>query len=137
MQLRRYLPTAIRVRLLGWMTSVLHGQPVINEIHFDPPDKTQPAEFVELFNPSPNPVALDGWQIQGGIAFTFPPQTVLPPQGFLVVAQNPSVLQSTFGVAGLGPWTGRLRNENERIELRAASALFLRRLCGAALVVDR
>ncbi len=110
------------------MTSALLAQPVINEIHFDPPDKTQPAEFIELFNPADTPVVLDGWRLGGGIDFTFPPQTLLPSQGYLVVAQNPATLQQLFGVTALGPWTGRLRNENERIDLRDTTGLLVDRV---------
>ena len=33
---------------------------VINEIHYNPDVKTEPAEFVELYNPSPIAVNLSG-----------------------------------------------------------------------------
>jgi len=110
------------------MTSALLGQPVINEIHFDPPDKTQPGEFIELFNPADAPFSLDGWQLRGGIKFTFPPQTSVPAQGYLVVAQDPATLQRLFGVPALGPWTGRLRNGDERIDLRDAGGVLVDRV---------
>ncbi len=111
-------PVSVVCWLISLLTPAAQGQPVINEIHYDPPDKTQPAEFVELFNPGGTPISLEGWQLAGGVEFTFPDNTVLDAQGYLVVAQDPVVVQALFGVSALGPWTGRLRNENERVDLR-------------------
>ena len=45
---------------------------VINEIHYDPDVKTEQVEFVELYNPSTEDVALSGWYFSRGIDFTFP-----------------------------------------------------------------
>lgn len=96
------------------------AQLVINEIHADPPDKTEPAEFIELVNTNAAPVSLAGWQFTRGVAFTFPDVTV-PPGGFVVVAENPAHLRARFGVEALGPWTGRLRARGETLELRDAA----------------
>lgn len=109
-------------------TTLLHAQPVIHEIHYDPPDRTQPAEFVELHNPSTTAISLAGWQLRGGVTFDFPPEATLPAGGYLVVAQNPEFLRSAFGASSLGPWVGRLGNENERLELRDASGQIVDRV---------
>src|ERR1041384_7145061 len=45
---------------------------VINEIHYDPDVKTEPVEFIELFNAGSNTVDLSGWQLSEGVSFTFP-----------------------------------------------------------------
>ncbi len=119
---------AFRVSLLLWMTSGLHGQPVINEIHYDPPNKSEPAEFIEIHNPSGTQLPLGGWTLAGGVDFTFPPQASIEPEGYLVVAQDPSFLKSAFGVDALGPWTGRLRNEDERVELRDPTGILIDRV---------
>lgn len=96
------------------------AQPVINEIHYDPPDPTDPAEFVELANAGSVAVDLGGWRLSGGIDFVFPAKTVLPANGFLVVAQHPPTVKAHWGVDALGPWTGRLGNDVELVELRDA-----------------
>lgn len=38
-----------------------------------------------------------------------------------MVAQNPTALQTKFGVASLGPWAGQLSNEGEKITLKNAA----------------
>ena len=43
----RHCPSRLRIETLE-MRQLLTI--VINEIHYDPPDKTQRAEFIELFN---------------------------------------------------------------------------------------
>ena len=37
------------------------AQVVINEVHYDPVDKTVPEEFIELYNAGDTPVDLSGW----------------------------------------------------------------------------
>jgi len=128
MRIRGLLSSSFAVGVGFVITSDLSAQPVINEIHYDPPDPIRPAEFIELHNPGIAPVSLAGWRLSGGIAFTFPTQTVLPAGGFLVVAQDPSTIQSQFGTSALGPWTGRLRNEDERVELRDSSGTLVDRV---------
>ena len=98
---------------------------VINEIHYNPDVKTEPAEFIELHNTGPGPVNLGGWFFSEGINYTFP-ATNIPPGGFVVVAQNPAFLQTKFGVAGaLGPFNTNgasgLASRGEKITLRNAA----------------
>src|SRR5881394_4042739 len=77
---------------------------VINEIHYNPDVKTEPAEFVELFNAGTNAVDLAGWKFTGGLDFTVPATNVAPGR-FAVVAQNPAFLATKYGAAGaLGPF---------------------------------
>jgi hypothetical protein len=98
---------------------------VINEIHYNPDVKTEPAEFIELYNTGPNAVNLGGWFFSEGINFTFPATNVAP-GGFVVVAQNPAFIQTKFGVAGaLGPFntngSSGLASRGEKITLRNAA----------------
>jgi hypothetical protein len=98
---------------------------VINEIHYNPDVKTEPAEFIELYNSGIAPVNLAGWAFTDGINYTFPAVTI-PAGGYVVVAQNPAFLQTKFGVAGaLGPFNpdGRsgLASQGENITLRNAA----------------
>ncbi|MBN1844129.1 MAG: lamin tail domain-containing protein, partial [Sedimentisphaerales bacterium] len=94
---------------------------VINEIHYHPDENTEPVEFIELYNPGLKEVFLDGWYFSDGIAFTFPAATRLGPDQYVVVAQDPDAVQAKFGVAALGPFTGKLANEGERVMLRDAA----------------
>src|SRR6185503_12657019 len=67
---------------------------------------TEPAEFVELHNTGPAAVNLAGWRLSDGRNFDFVlPFTNVAVGGYVVVAQNPTFLQSKFAVAGvLGPF---------------------------------
>jgi hypothetical protein len=114
-----------RQLILAWLgaqlitTSV--AQVVINEIHYDPDIKTEPVEFIELHNPGPTSIDVSGWELSSGVAFTFPQGTLLAAGAYLVVAQDPTALLAKFGVTAFGPWSGKLSNDGERIELRDAS----------------
>lgn len=92
--------------------------PVINEIHSSPDIKQERVEFVELYWPGETPLALGGWSLSGGVNFTFPPGSTLPARGYLVVAQDPASFSAKFGGSALGPWTGRLAGDGERLNLR-------------------
>ncbi|MBX3748396.1 MAG: lamin tail domain-containing protein [Verrucomicrobiae bacterium] len=97
------------------------ARPVIHEIHYDPPEKTERLEFVELFNPGTEAVSLGGWRFSRGVRFEFPEGAVLGAGGYGVVAEDPEALKVRFGVDAWGPWTGRLSNEGERLELQDAA----------------
>ncbi|MBI4604250.1 MAG: lamin tail domain-containing protein [Planctomycetes bacterium] len=92
---------------------------VLDEIHYAPPDKTRPEEIVELYNNGPVAVDLSGWYFSGGIDFTFPPGTALGAGEYLVVAQDLDAFRARFGnVRAVGPFSGRLSNDGERLVLR-------------------
>jgi len=92
---------------------------VINEIHYDEADKTVTAEFIEVFNPTESAVSLEGWGISGGVDFLFPPATSIESGAYLIIAQDPATIESKFRRGGaLGPWSGRLRNSGETVNLR-------------------
>ncbi|MEJ6582076.1 MAG: lamin tail domain-containing protein [Akkermansiaceae bacterium] len=94
---------------------------VINEIHYDPADASERGEFIELFNPGGHTIDLSGWQFQDGIDFTFPAGSSLVAGGYLVIAQDPPTIAGKYGVTALGPWTGRLSGEGEKVSLRTAT----------------
>lgn len=97
--------------------------PVITEIHSDPPNsKSLGTEFVEIYNPLPTAVDVGGWSLTGGVSITVPAGTIIPPCGYLVLAENPAHLASALKYpSALGPWAGNLRNEGEEIVLRDAT----------------
>lgn len=95
-------------------------QVVINEIHYDPLDNTQPAEFIELYNAGSTPIDLSAWYFSDGIDYVFPAGTVIAPDGYLLVAEDPATILAEYGQTALGPWTGALSNDGEDVILRNA-----------------
>ena len=93
--------------------------PVINEIHYDEVDKTEVAEFIEIYNPTDAAISLEGWEISGGVDFLFPPASRIESGAYLIIAQDPATIARKFRRNGaLGPWSGRLRNSGETLNLR-------------------
>ncbi|PYK99740.1 MAG: hypothetical protein DME19_07575 [Verrucomicrobia bacterium] len=119
-QMRRSLPLWIALCAICSMGLRAASSIVINEIHYNPDVKTEPVEFIELFNAGTNTVDLSGWYFSDGIGYNFSSGIFLAAGGYLVVAQDPAAVQSKFGVSALGPWTGTLNNEGDRIVLRDA-----------------
>lgn len=94
---------------------------VINELHVDPVDsKSYPTEFVELYNPTESVVDLSGWAFTKGISYTFPAGTTLASHGYLLIAANPAMVLDRLGAHAIGPWTGALSNEGEKVTLSDA-----------------
>lgn len=101
--------------------SLASADVVINEVHYDPDVKTEPAEFVELYNAGASSVDLSGWHLSGGVSFLFPNGTSLGAGRYLVIAKNPPTILSKFGGNALGPWLGALNNNGDQIQLLNAS----------------
>jgi len=101
----------------GW------GEAVINELHYNPAEDT-PTEFVELFNPTSQAVALGGYSFTSGIFFTFPMDAVIQPGGYILVVRFPraSAWQG-LTVKKYGPYNGELPNGGGRILLRSPEGL--------------
>src|SRR5688572_11289780 len=85
-------------------TVAVRSEVVINEVHYDPEDKTVPLEFVELHNTAATNVNIGGWRLASGIEFLFPAGTQIPANGYLIVAENPAALQANFGATAIGPF---------------------------------
>ena len=100
-------------------------------------------EFIELENISVNPVPLfdptyptNHWRLRNAVDFEFPPGTTLAANSrLLVVNFTPTdvfalaAFRAKFnvpaGVPVLGPWTGRLANDSDSIELVRPDAVQL------------
>jgi hypothetical protein len=119
----------------------LVGPIVISEFMYRPPDLPGGVdntlhEFIKLHNRSAFDVPLfhpqhptNTWRLRKAIRFNFPPNTVIPSGGSLLVvgfnpATEPAALASFRGAYNLGPetvmvgpWQGRLRNSTDTIEL--------------------
>lgn len=106
-------------------TALVNSTPVINEIHYHPADDATlgpiPLEFIELYNPGDAAVDLTNWKLADGITYTFPSGSILTAGGYLVIAQDPATLLTKYNVSALGPYSGKLSNSGETIELRDAS----------------
>ncbi|PYJ03203.1 MAG: hypothetical protein DME25_12935, partial [Verrucomicrobia bacterium] len=100
---------------------------VINEIMYDPISGASEDQYVELHNRGFNPVNLGGWRFVDGIRFTFPMNTTLPADGYLVVAKNSSHLLTNY--AGLtsanliGDFDGQLAHGGEHLALAAPETI--------------
>jgi hypothetical protein len=114
------------------------GPVVLSELMYHPPDlgtNDNPRdEFIELRNITTAPVALfegtNGWRLRDAVDFDFPAGTVLAPGSYLLVVSfdptnNPAALAAfrsqyhlDLSVPIVGPWSGKLANDNEDIELR-------------------
>ncbi len=116
------------------------GPVVINEIHYHPPelgtnDNTRD-EFIELYNTGGSAVSLfdvahptNTWHLRGAVDFDFAANTSIPAGGYLlVVGFDPNTNAATLtafravygigpGVAIVGPWDGKLANDDDEVRL--------------------
>jgi len=117
---------------------------VISEIMYHPPDiglngsfwNDSEDEYIELANRRDQAVALfdpsaptNTWKLSGSVDYSFPANTYVPGNGYLlVVSFDPSVnptqtqaFRAKYGigeeVALVGPYSGHLDNDNERVSL--------------------
>jgi len=102
---------------------------VINEVHYDPDDKTRPVEFIELLNTGTQVLDISGWSISDAVDYVFPPASSIGTGAYLVICQDTNACLAEFGVQGFGQWEAgdRLSNQGEEVTLRN----------GAGAAVDR
>jgi hypothetical protein len=101
---------------------------VVSELMYHPveegntPSGNERLEFVELYNDQATSEDLSGYAFTTGIRYTFAAGTILGPKGYLVVAREPNTVKAAYGISVVyGPFTGRLDNDGERIELSNAN----------------
>ncbi len=80
-----------------------------NEIQYNPAGTSEAGEYVELFNQMGIKTDISGWRIDG-IGYTFPPNTIVNPGTYIVVAKTP-------GAGQFGPFTGSIQNNGQRLRL--------------------
>ncbi len=95
---------------------------VINEIMYHHGFRDERYEYVELYNRGEMPVDLGGWAFTDGIDYTFESGTMIPPDGYMVVAKDPNLLVTVYdnlviGQNLVGPYSGNLSNHSERLRL--------------------
>ena len=81
---------------------------VISEIMYNPRVVTttnESLQFIELYNSNPWIENISGYAITGSVAYVFPPDTVLPAGGFLVLARQPAFVTPHYSISNVfGPW---------------------------------
>jgi hypothetical protein len=98
------------------------GPALISEVHFhpapppptsltiDPTLDSDALEYIEVYNPTQQPLDLSGWRLEGVVEFQFAPGTQLAPESAVVVVSfDPALPQSSIRLLafrqhyGLGP----------------------------------
>jgi len=94
---------------------------VINEIMFSPISLNDDDQYVELYNKGNSPVNVGLWSFTSGINFTFPSNTIINPDSYLVVARNAARLKTNYNNLSpgnlIGDFTGTLSHGGERLAL--------------------
>ncbi len=97
---------------------------VINEIMYNPSSDQGDDdfyEFLELYNNEDYDVDLSGWSFPAGIEFTFGDNVTLAAGGYLVVAKDPTSIETYYSITGVyGPFSGNLGNSGELVQLADA-----------------
>jgi len=102
-------------------STILIGDIVINELMYDPISGNDDDQYIEIYNKGTNAVNLAGWQFTSGITFTFPANTLIAPNGYLVVALNLTNLFAKYPNLNsgntVGNYTGKLSHNGESVML--------------------
>jgi hypothetical protein len=102
-------------------TALLRRDIVINEIMYHPISEDSRDEYLELYNHGTGTVDVSGWQLTDGVIYTIPDGTVIPADGYLVIAADAERLIGTYSnlttANTLGNYDGRLNNGGERVRL--------------------
>ena len=134
--------TVAQFRTGGGLTNAYPkvGPLVINEVMYNPPGVSNDvSEFVELRNVTASPLPLfdtnnpaNTWRLRKGIDFNFPLNTTIPAGGYLVLVNfdpvnDPASLTTFTNAYGsamtlMGPYSGRLNNDGEDVEIQRPDA---------------
>jgi hypothetical protein len=106
-------------------TDIVFGARVSTRVETTPtipgtPYQENPEEWIELYNRSSDAIDVSGMSITGGIDFSFPPGTTIPPRGYLVVTNDAAALTAKYPAIAsqiVGNFNGSLANGGERIRL--------------------
>lgn len=104
---------------------------VINEIHYNPLDSIvtengiidtiggRNFEFIELKNIGTDTIYLQDVHFDKGLLFNFTELSKVPPNDFIVLAENEEWFEKKYGFCADGKYLGKLSNNGERIWLVA------------------
>lgn len=105
----------------GPNTGIRSSDIVINELMYDPISGNDDDQYIELYNRSTNSVDLTGWTLSDAVSFTFPSNTVMVPDSYLVVARNTARLLTNYpnlnATNCLGNFSGKLSHNGEHLAL--------------------
>jgi hypothetical protein len=91
----------------------------ITEINYNPAPingfSDSDFEFIELKNTGTATIDLEGVKFVDGIEYKFPPNSIIPPNGFMVLAANDLLLYSRYEYAAFDEFKGQLANGGEKI----------------------
>lgn len=104
---------------------------VINEIHYNPNDSIffnpninandtvsgKNFEFIELKNTSTQNIYLEDLNFDKGVTLTFESNTIIPPNGFVVIAEDAFWFEQKYGFAPDAIYRGKLDNGGENLRL--------------------
>jgi len=110
------------------ISSSLFGNIVINEIMYNPPEAgTDTNEYFELYNSGGSPVSLSNWFLEQGVTFTFPADTLISADGYIIVCESTNSLWAVYSnmlvnADAVFEWSGALGNSGEDLDLRDAES---------------
>lgn len=97
----------------------------LTEIHYHPLDNdtinNDEYEFIELKNCGDSPINLSNAYFSSGIQYTFPPNTIINPKQFLILASNRKEFNNRYGFYPYGEYKGKLDNGGETLNLLTAT----------------
>ncbi len=109
-------------------SAILIGDIVINELMYDPISENDDDQYIELYNQGANTINLSGWQFTSGVTFTFPPNAVIGPSGYVVVGRNTANLFAHYTNLNsgntFGNYSGKLSHNGELVALSQPESYF-------------
>ena len=95
---------------------------MITEIMYHPSPNNSLFEYIELYNPTEQPIDLNGWRVSNGVSFTFE-NVAIDASEYLAVAADVDTFRQRYPDVEnvVGGWTGRLANRGETIEISDAA----------------
>src|SRR5262249_3264466 len=94
---------------------------IINEIMYKPISNDDDDQYVELLNRTSSPIDISGCRLKEGIDFTFPTNTTIAGNGYIVVAHSLERMLTNYPHLNtnntFGDINGRLAGGGERIAL--------------------
>ena len=91
---------------------------LINEIHLDPDVKTEPVEFIELYNYGDQAIDLSGWLFSDGSRLYVSVRHARSRPRVRRRGREPGGTANEIRRDRAGPWVGGLDNDGEQITLR-------------------
>jgi hypothetical protein len=128
---RRALGLAAALFVSAAPRGPLRAEVIISEVMYHSEEAADaPFEFIELYNPDPDPIDLGGYVLCDGVFLEFPRLTFLDGFSFLVLVADAASFEAKYGTGtALLPWaSGTLANDGEEIELCNAAGRRVARL---------